>query len=187
MTERTNYEGLLTDEVFAAVRPLAYKLAKQSRGFFTADDLINDAVVRLLKWKEHTIKTSMIEVFSVTLQHLYVEWVQGTHGQKDEDSTFMSGQDQYMAGIAVEDCEGVKPLTVPDQSPRMAMLLDIERAIHTLNAKEQQILRWLYWDELEHQQIAERLGIVDRSFRRWLEFKLPKVLKRLRVQLTDYE
>ena len=75
MTKRTNYEGLLTNDLFAAVRPLAEKLAKRTYGAFTADDLIHDAVERLLERKEHTLKTNMKAVFSVTLKNLYTEWV----------------------------------------------------------------------------------------------------------------
>lgn len=214
MSEYTNYKGLLTEELFHHVRRRANNLAKLTQYALTADDFINNAVVRLLSRKEHVLRENMRAVFLITMRNLYVEWVSGSNGKPTESlenepevqdvddqseeteggdeseeveeltvPTVMSEQDEYMAAVSMEKCENVKALQVEDPSPRLMLLLDVERAIHGLDAEEQQIVRWRYWDELTLDEIAVRLRVSPST----LDTRWRGIAPKLRVALVAYK
>ena len=102
--------------------------------------------------------------------------------EEDDENRTLTPQDKYMAGVPVDDCEGVKPLTVPDPSPKLELLLDIERALHTLDSEEQQIVRWRYWDDLPLDRIAVLIDVSPTT----LDVRWRGIREKLQVRLAVY-
>lgn len=179
----TSYEDLLTPSVLDAVRPYAEKLAKRTRGGLETDDLIHDAVHTLLRRKRAQVD-DMTKLLTFRIYCTYCDWVYGENWKAavEERPPFAAPQDRYMATGTLPIYDGVKQLTVPDPAESWELPLDIERAIHTLNAEEQQLVKWRFWGELYDREIAEQLGVARETVTR----RFPAILAKLQKQLLGY-
>lgn len=183
----TSYEDLLTPSVLDAVRPYAEKLAKRTRGGLEATDLIHEAIAVMLQQKRVAHVQSMEKFLSRRVRFVYLMWVTGGNTRRNErlgrePVPFAAPQDRYMATGTLPIYDGVKQLTVPDPSESWGLPLDIERAIHTLNAEEQQFIDLRYKQEVEMRDIAKQYGISVRT----LERRHLVILAKLRAVLPGY-
>lgn len=184
VTKQTNYEELLTADVLSAVRPYAEKLAKRTCGAMDADDLIQSAMETLCSGGYVVAVQSMEGLLTRRIRLIYYRWVNGTNNTPGgPPKPFSAPQDRYMATGSLPAHDGIKQLTLPNPMESWETPLDVERALRTLNAKEQMFIRLRYWKELEMEEIATQMGVTVRTLERWHLLILPK----LKAYLSAYE
>ena len=189
MNERTNCEALFTQEVLNTVRPSAEKWAKRTHGALTADDLLQTAVLALWKTRETSPVLDAVRSLTARVRREYLTWVNGTNSRFGAfpNAHEVSPRQRYMSAVELPMDEGSGALSMGNPVEGWETLLDIERAIHTLNAEEQQWVRWWYWDELTVREIAKRAGVGKSTVQRRVDEVFPVIVRKLRVQLAAYE
>ncbi len=191
MNERTNYELLMTEAVVNKVRRYAGKLARRTHGAMEADDLINKAVEVI--WRRESIQglvinddpDAMVKFLTQRVKLVFLEWAVGYHavGKDGNPIPMHSERERYLATACIPEWhDHIKPLQVGNPSLEWETLYDVERALSTLTAAEQQLMRWMYWDGLTKVEIASRLGLGWEAIRR----RVLRVLPKLRAALADY-
>ena len=105
-----NYNDYFTPAVLAAVRPYAKKLANRTDGGLSADDLIQTAIMMLIRRKRATVQ-DMAKLLTRNILYAYVIWVRGS-----ETGRQGTQQDRYMAGVPIEPHSTIKELTIADPS-----------------------------------------------------------------------
>ena len=171
-----NYNDYFTPAVLAAVRPYEKKLPNRNDGGLSADDLIQTAIMMLIRRKRATVQ-DMAKLLTRNILYAYVIWVRGS-----ETGRQGTQQDRYMAGVPIEPHSTIKELTIADPSKDWMLLLDIDQAVRKLDAKEQRMVRLKFWDGLSDVEIGKRLGVS-----KWTVVRHMKpILAWLRVELASY-
>lgn len=181
--ENNSNSHLFTQDVLNAVRPYAEKLAKQTRGGLEAEDLIQTAVLTLMRRKQVAVD-DMAGLLTFRIRCAYLEWVHGTNYNPDKEPVpFSAPQDRYMATGSLPVHDGVKTLTVSNPVESWELSLDIEHAVQQLSIKEQQLVKLKVLDELSEEEIGERLNMHRSTVRRhWASIQ-----KKLQVLLAEHE
>ena len=196
MSQPISYEEALTAEVLDAVRPYANKLAKRTHGGLDGDDLLMTAVETILRRKRVPVE-DMSKLLTFRVRAAYLKWVHGTNWNKETsglstearqqmeenaacleeaNGIIWSDQEKYMSTGGLPAHDGVKELTVPNPVKSWELPLDVARALRTLTAKEQQFVRYMYWEELTDKEIAVKMGWVNvRTVERWRLQVRPKL------------
>ncbi len=184
----TSCEELFTVEVLRTVKPSAEKWAKRTHGALSADDLIQSAVMALWKARKKVPILDPIRLLTYRIRLDYRVWASGTNSMKHHpDAHEISKRQQYMSAVELPIDEGMGALSTGNPVKEWEMLLDIERALHTLTTEEQQVVRWKFWEDLSVREIAQRQGVSRMAVQRVIEVVLPLALKKLRIQLIAYE
>lgn len=192
MNEPTNCDELFTQAVLDAVRPSAEKWAKRTYGALTADDLMQSAVLSLWKYRFSTPVIDPVRSLIARVRREYSAWVNGTNGRFGERSHAheVSPRQRYLSAVEYPKDDGSFALTQGNPVARWDMFLDIERALHTLNAEEQQLIRWRYQDELNNREIGGKLGMNTQSKESisvLVSNMFSPIMKKLREVLADYK
>lgn len=185
-----NCEELFTAEVLRVVKPRAEKWAKRTHGALSADDLMQAGVLSLWRTRYTTPIQDATRALTARVHREYLTWVNGTNSRFGPRSHAheVSPRQQYMSAVEYPADDGARALTHPE-AMAWEMPLDIERALHTLNAEELQLVRWKYWEGLDNVEIGARLGLTNTysTVRSKLSRQFTAILEKLRPILAVYE
>ena len=192
MNEPTNCDELFTQAVLNAVRPSAEKWAKRTHGALSAEDLMHSAVLKLWKTRATTPILDPVRSLIARVHREYSVWVNGTNSRFGAypDSHEVSPRQRYLSGVEYPLDDGPFALTGGSPVEKWERSLDIERVLNTLNAEEQQLVRWRYWDGLSNEEIGRKLGMVTQkkdTLKVAVAVKFLPITKKLREALADYE
>lgn len=191
---RCDNSHLFTQEVLDAIRPKAERLAKQTYGGLDANDLIQQACLRVWRGKKNK-NIQLLDVAGILSEQLefeYIRWAAGEHPERETEDRFAAGQQRYLANIEYPADDGATALTLGSFETEWIKVLDIECAVHTLNAEELQLVRWRFWDGLTNSEIGERLGLPQdkpgqKATQMTISNKFLPILEKLKEVLADYE
>jgi RNA polymerase sigma factor (sigma-70 family) len=187
----TNCDELFTVEVLRAVKPSAEKWAKRTHGALSADDLIQAAVLSLWNAKENVPILDPVRLLTHRVRLEYCVWTSGTNSLKHyPDAHEVSPRQRYISSVELPTDEGSGALSTGNPVGEWEKLIDIEHAIHTLNADEQQLVRWRYWEGLGSEDIGAKLHLTrgsKNSTQEAIKLLFRPILKKLQVALAAYE
>ena len=182
--EPTNYEAMLTEDVLKQVKRYSEHLSSRVHGALTPEDIVQAAIVMMLRREKRPPVHDMVGFLQWRMQLVVFDWTNGWHNEGEVPLPFSTPRERYLATRPMPDTtDHIKALQIPDPSQSWGLLLDVERAVHTLTPTEQQMVRELFWDEVMVSEVAKRAGVTMRAIQR----RMIKVKEKLREALKDYD
>jgi RNA polymerase sigma-70 factor (ECF subfamily) len=129
------------------------------------DDVAQEVFLRLLRYERTELIESPQAYLYKMATHVAAEWAIRARNVRPHES-------KWLANL-------VTPNQPEQEAGRSELHDEIERALQLLPARQREILKLHYFENLSRAEIAERLGTTERSIKR----VVMKTYERLRLQL----